>query len=417
MTCRPHSLARATGALCRRFFREARGALAVTVAIWLPLGAVLLAGSIDLASVNASHQALQDAADAAAVDAAHQLGLANNTGLSQRTSANVAAQLSASARSGMTYLVDTTVNQNPGGVTITIHANRQSFFGNLLPPGGWNFTVVSTAVQMGSMPLCVLSTGATANDAVSLQGTSHMTAPGCLLHANSDFEATSGASVDAGMVQASGLASGSITPAPQSDAPAIADPFASMSMHPLLPLCLPVTTLVANLTMTLLAGVHCGNIDVGQGGHLVLLPGEHFFLRGNLTLRQNSTIDGDDVVLFFDDNSSFQFTESSAINLRGRRTGQYAGFVLATTRANTHTFDISSSAAHELLGTVYIPSSTLRVSGSSSVADQSAWTVIVAHSLQLQGGANLVINDNYAGSSVPVPHGVGPGNGAVRLAH
>jgi hypothetical protein len=267
------------------------------------------------------------------------------------------------------------------------------------------------------MPLCVLSTGTTANDVTSLQNTSRMTAPGCLLHANSDFQATSGTAVSAGMVQATGLASGAITPAPQSDAPAIDDPFASMNMNPLLPLCLPITTLVANLTTTLLPGIHCGNIDVAQGGHLILLPGEHYFLRGTLTLRQNASIDGDDVVLFFDNNSSFQFTESSVINLRGRRTGQYAGFVLATTRANTHTFDISSSAAHQLLGTVYIPSSILRVSGSSSVADQSAWTVIVARSLQLRGGANLVINDNYAGSSVPVPHGVGPGNGAVRLAH
>jgi hypothetical protein len=41
------------------------------------------------------------------------------------------------------------------------------------------------------------------------------------------------------------------------------------------------------------------------------------------------------------------------------------------------------------------------------VADQSAWTVVVAKSLQLTGSPNLVINANYSGSSVPVPGGVG----------
>ena len=41
------------------------------------------------------------------------------------------------------------------------------------------------------------------------------------------------------------------------------------------------------------------------------------------------------------------------------------------------------------------------------MADQSAWTVVVAKGLQLQGSPNLVINANYAGSNVPVPAGAG----------
>ncbi len=48
------------------------------------------------------------------------------------------------------------------------------------------------------------------------------------------------------------------------------------------------------------------------------------------------------------------------------------------------------------------------------VADQSAWTVIVAKGVQIGGTANLVINHDYAGSPVPVPQGVGPATG-VRL--
>ena len=55
-----------------------------------------------------------------------------------------------------------------------------------------------------------------------------------------------------------------------------------------------------------------------------------------------------------------------------------------------------------------MPSATLNVTGASdNVADQSAWTVVVAKALQLQGSPNLVINANYANSTVPVPAGAG----------
>jgi hypothetical protein len=69
-----------------------------------------------------------------------------------------------------------------------------------------------------------------------------------------------------------------------------------------------------------------------------------------------------------------------------------------------------------LLGTIYIPASTLAVSGTGgSVNGQSAWTVIVAKAIQLSGSPNLVINANYTLSNVPVPDGVGPNNGGSVL--
>lgn len=343
--------------LLKRFGLDSRGTLAVTFAIWVPIAAVLIAGAIDLASVNATHQSLQDAADAAALDAARQMGVANGAGLSARTTANVAAQLA--GQSNFTYTVTTTTASNPPSVTVRIDANRTSFFGNLLPPGGWNMTSSSTAVQMSTVPLCVLQTGA----------------------------------------------------------PRITDPFANMNLSPLIPACIPVPVILAYTTQTLLPGVHCGNLRVSTGATLTLLPGEHYFKTGSLILEQNAVLTGDDVVLFFDDDADFQFTQTSDIRLRGRRTGQFAGFVLATTRQNNHTFNISSTSAHELLGTVYVPNATLAISGTQNVADQSAWTVIVARNIRASGSATLVVNSNYSGSTVPVPMGVGPNGSAVRLAH
>ena len=43
--------------------------------------------------------------------------------------------------------------------------------------------------------------------------------------------------------------------------------------------------------------------------------------------------------------------------------------------------------------------------------------MIVAKQIDISGSANVVINADYAGSSVPVPTGVGPSVDQVVLRH
>jgi hypothetical protein len=125
-------------------------------------------------------------------------------------------------------------------------------------------------------------------------------------------------------------------------------------------------------------------------------------------MQQNSVLTGTNVTLVFDNTAQFQFSDSSVIDLTGARSGPYAGFVIVTTRNNVGAFTISSTSARRLEGTVYAPNATLQVTGANNrVADQSAWTVIVAKSILMTGSPNLVINANYAASGVPVPKGVG----------
>jgi hypothetical protein len=76
-----------------------------------------------------------------------------------------------------------------------------------------------------------------------------------------------------------------------------------------------------------------------------------------------------------------------------------------------------SNNIRNLLGVVYIPEAKLIVQGTDQIAEQSAWTVIVARQLQLKGSPTLVINRNYAVSDVPVPTGVGNVNTEARLSN
>jgi hypothetical protein len=394
------------------------GGVAMIAAIFVPVILVIGCGAVDLSAVRGDYSAMQDAADATALDAAKQLGIADNAGIAARASQFMTTQIPQVVKDDGVTAVTTFAADN-SNLTVTLSGHRSSFFGSLLPPGGWSIHASATAASLGMMPLCVLSSGDGASDDIVMSGLAQVTAPGCLVQSNGNVSVQDSAALQAGAVQSVGSATGAISPAPQVGAPAIADPFASMQIKANGLLCNPLD-LVFDLGVNVLSpGIHCGNLTVRKSAVVQLLPGEHYFINSHLNLMENSQLTGADVVLVFDDNSNFTFQDGSQISLQGRQgKSAYAGFVIATTRRNTQTFTISTSSAREILGTIYIPNATLAVSGANNrVADQSAWTVVVAKAITLAGSPNLVINANYAGSTVPVPGGVGPRSGRVTLTH
>ena len=400
-----------TGRL-RALWRNRRGGLTTTFAILLPVIAVIACGAIDLSSVMSDRQKMQDVADAAALAGARQLSVVNVQGVQTRAVNFATEQLGDVARR-VTLSTTATVPADDSSITVQIQGHRASFFGDILPPGGWQFNVHATATPLQRMPLCVLSIDSAGD--VNLAGSSKITASNCLVHSNADLASPWPATLTAGEAEAVGSATGAITPAAQTGAPPVPDPFSGLNLN--IPPSCNVLDLLYDLGINILTpGIHCGSVTARKNSTLILLPGNHYFMKGALTLQQNSTLSGSNVVLIFDNQSHFAFMDHSIISLKGRTSGPFAGFVVATTPSNTNTFTISTDSAHTLVGTVYIPNAPLVVSGSAiNVADQSDWTVIVAKSVQLSGSPNLVINANYGSSTVPTPGGVGPGSEGAKL--
>lgn len=141
----------------------------------------------------------------------------------------------------------------------------------------------------------------------------------------------------------------------------------------------------------------------------MLNPGEHYFVGQTFSLGGNATLTGSDAVIILKDQATVSIGGNATLSLDGRKAGPYAGFVLMSDRSFSGTVSISAKTAKRLHGTVYLPGATLDVKGNNKVADQSPWTIVVAKSVSLGGSADLVINADYAGSSVPVPTGIGPG--------
>ncbi len=267
-------------------------------ALATPVLVVLIAGAIDLASVGADITKAQDVADSSALAAAKQLTLADTQGVEARARAYADIQL-ADLSNRFAYTVTTTPVDGGKGVTVTIAGKRSSFFGDLLPPGGWNIRTQATASAMGRAPLCVLSTGVETHNEVEMQDDSKITAANCMVHGNTDIDVSSNAWLQAAIVQAAGLATGRISPAPQTGAPEIADPFTALNFSPpttttttttktsktntsTTTTCTPADLFLEAGSHTLAAGVHCVKIKVSKNAVLNLQPGDHFFHEGDL---------------------------------------------------------------------------------------------------------------------------------------
>ena len=409
--------------LARRFKRAREGSIALKFALFAPAILLVGVGAIDLLAVNAASSRLQAIADAGALAGAPSLALATDGAEArERAAAFIDAQMT-EWTDAPTYRATYEIVDRMGqrALRVLLHGHRPSFFASMLPPGGWNFNAEAVASSVGLVPLCVLVTGTNGAKLLNVKDSGRMNAPACLVHSNRDI-LVEGGLIDAASVQAVTTAGGMISPSPSTGAASIDDPFANLDLDRVngLGLLCTVADLLNRVKVSsgvhnVPAGRHCGGIEAYGDARVVLAPGEHFFLKGSLVIKENARLEGDDVVLFFDTASKFDFTDNAMVALDGRKSGPYAGIVMGSTRENRQDFIISADNVESLLGVLYVPSARLIVEGDADVARDSAWTVIVAKEVQLKGSPSLFINANYDASSVPVPAGVGPRAGGVRL--
>ncbi|MFN4295498.1 MAG: TadE/TadG family type IV pilus assembly protein [Brevundimonas sp.] len=398
-------------------WRSEAGTIAIKFALAFPVLAVVAVGAIDLSEVQSSKTRLQDIADNAALAGAAQLRLATNLSAAvERASAYVDGHLQDWTHAPeVTQRVQVITIDGQNALEVVLDAHRDSFFGSMLPPGGWHFSAEARAVTLARAPLCVLITGDRGERVMNVRDYGRISAPACMIHSNRDI-IVDGGSVSAAEVQAVTDARGTITPLPGVDAASVPDPFADSDFtppHACSGAALP--GMVQSGVLRLSPGVHCGDIAIVGDAVLVLEPGEHWFSGGVVDIRGQGRLIGNDVALMFAPNARFEFRGQATVDLEGRRTGPYAGFAVVSAPANIEEFLISADNVRRLLGVIYIPNAQLVVEGRRTVAQDSAWTVIVARQLRLNGSPSLIINAGYGFGNVPVPEGVGPSGGSTQL--
>lgn len=373
-----------------------------------------IGASIDYGQLYAKRTALQAAADAAALGAAKELQLANR---SEREIATVAKSLALSNAGEMpgTIKVATKIINDPLSLAVELTQSSGLYFmGHVM--GNRDSVIKARAVArvMGSIPVCALGLEKKASNTISMEHSAHLSAPKCAVYSNSSnkkgIETTDDSVLEAGLICSSGGIEGSkesFNPAPLTDCPRMDDPLAARR-PPIVGKCDFKDLRIQKETRTLHPGVYCGGLLIDNESEVHLAPGIYVIKNGNLRVK-DAALFGENVGFYLvGKGARFSFEQGSTIRLTAPNNGEMAGLLFFEGR-NVKLYQqhkILSNDARLLLGTIYLPRGMLYVEAKSAIADQSAYTVIIAQRFELREGPTLVLNTDYDSTDIPVPEGV-----------
>jgi hypothetical protein len=302
------------------------------------------------------------------------------------------------------------------------------------------------------MPLCLLALDPTAPATVSLEASAMMTATGCMVYSDSTnpsgLQAKDSAVLTAGLTcTAGGKATNhraTLTPAPVTDCPSMADPLRSRT-PPSDTTCRFNNTVISGVVQTLQPGVYCNGLKITAGAEVTLASGIYIIKDGPLIVDQGATIKGVQVGIYLNGPSSnLTFAADSTISLSAPKDGPLAGILIFDDPSGASApaippyalpvpivgrlvgnllkgppreHKILSDNARMLLGTIYMPQGRLIIDANKPIADKSAYTVLVVRRIDLHSGPNLILNSDYSATDVPVPPGVGPYGNSVKLTN
>lgn len=379
----------------------------------MPL-AMIVAITVEMAALTAERGRMQSAVDAAALAGARQASLSVASASVTNYAVSFASQqvVDLAPRMKISFTATQSVNNT---VQVNGTANRDSFFGNLVPPGGFTIRVSATADALNQQPLCVLGLrDRSKQSSIWVSGSGQIQASNCLVHANGTIRSTELGRVTAGAISARVRAFGTgFSPSVNTGAMIIQNPFQGRQIIAKSE-CQKEqgedeVTYAGTSNVTLPAGVHTQRVSVADQAKLTLGRGDHFFCDG-LEIKDEGSLRGEDVALLFE-RGSLIAEDEAMLDLTGRTTGAWAGFLIAADFSNQSDMVISSPNVNKLLGAIYLSNANLNIDTAGMVAEDSRWSVVIAQNVNLSGNSRLVINSNYAGSGVPVPVGAGNNTG------
>ncbi len=412
-------MTRALTTLVDRFLRARDGSVGLIFSLLIvPLIAVAGAG-YDFAAISVLKSQLQAAADAGALRAAGELRLAKGghhdlTPVARPPAQNVLAR---SAQSLRDVHIEAALVESNSAVRVSVQGTYDPKVVRLLYKEPVRLAATAIARANG-FPICALGLEPSASHAVYLEANAKVTAQYCAVHSNStNPEGLSGGAnsfLKAGMICSAGGKYGgksNFEPDPLTDCPVVPDPLAQRAPPPVGP-CAHTDERIDGGTITLTPGVYCGGLTIIGASSVTLSPGIYVMKDGPLLVDGGSSFKATGVGVYLTGaNAVFNFSANTSVSMTAPNSGPMAGmlFFEDPTAPGLREHKILSDNASVLLGTIYLPKGRLEVETNKPVGKQSAFTIIVAQRMELYGGSELVLNSDYASTSVPVPGGLNAG--------
>ena len=219
---------------------------------------------------------------------------------------------------------------------------------------------------------------------------------------------------------AGGVGGGSANFAPNAtiDCPTVPDPLADRQA-PAVGLCDFYDFEVLTGTVTLDPGTYCGGLLITGDSIVTLASGVYVIKDGPLSIAKSASVVGQHVGFYLlGDSSKFVFANTVSVELSAPKDGPMAGLLFFEDRnaplGRLH--DIVSENARKLVGTIYLSRGVLNVASKKPVADQSAYTAIVASEIRLLRYPQLVLNSDYDLTDVPIPSKLSGVGGRIVLS-
>ena len=411
--------------------RDQRGGVMITMAFALPV-LVLAAGmAIDYAAVTGERSKVQHAADAAALAGAKELSLseAGSQSVTGVVEAVIAANVPATKANGGTrdLTVASKLINDPGTpmqVEVYVSETFSSPFGSRFGLSGARLDVKSVAVVIGKPNICLLALDPSAMGTIYLQKTARIVGQNCAVYSNSThpngIKAFNSSKLSASTICSAGGKAGNqgnFQPDPLTDCPQFSDPLAGRP-EPAVGSCIETNLVVTNQTVELGPGTYCGGVSIKGTSRVSFRPGVYAIKDGPLLVADTAVVEGVNVGFYFTGQlARFSFSTGSSISFTAPKDGEMASLLFFASRAQSNVrYDILSDNARQLLGTIYLPTGTLTIDANQPIADLSAYTAIVARSVQANAGPTITLNTNYSQTDIPVPDGIRAAGMPVALS-
>jgi Flp pilus assembly protein TadG len=402
-----------------RLRRCRAGNFASIFALVAPVLLGLTGGAVDLMVFNNQQSAMQNAADAAVLATTREASLKNwsQTEAQSIAQSYVESELANAGIDGSAaFAVKTVIDSATRKVSITLDMDQYHYFLLGYFKKSPQIRVSATAQLSSETPVCMIALDPANAKSLKVVNEAQIQATGCAIHSNSVNSQGLFVEPLASMRSAFSCSSGGFgtgvsvfQPAPTTDCPPIVDPMAER-LQPAVGSCDFTNFAVKKKTATISPGVYCNGMAIEALAQVTMKPGVYIINGGTLLARGNGSMTGDGVTIFFTGkDGNLNFDGTSKISLTAPVTGPTAGLLFMQDRAMAPAiYELSSQSAPMLLGTIYLPNGTLKVRAPGKVADKSAFTVVVARSVEVGAQTQMFLNSNYGATDVPVPAGLGP---------
>jgi len=392
-----------------RFGQNTSGGIATIFAlVFVPLMAA--AGvAVDFTVRNSTRSAMQAALDAAALNVVKDAAALGSSEVTLKAMSVFTATFN--RPEAQSVEVSAAFDSQNSTLTVNASALVPMYFMGVFGINSMQISGLSKARNGADAGACVIALDGEAPKSFEVSGSGNVSVPNCGIYVNS----TSSSALDksgSGWIKtksihvAGGATSGNYSPQPKVKQPKTPDPLADIP-EPTVPAnCTYTDEKFANAGTIPGGSVYCGQISFNA--NMIFGAGIHYFKNAEVKTVSNVKITGDNVMLYFDDASTWDTRGTGYLQLKAPQSGTYSGIAMFGTRTGSmSTFKVNGGKDYFINGSLYLPTVRLELYGDVDVSSESKSGYVIAKQFYYQGKSNFVFD--AFGGAIPakmVPPGI-----------